>query len=241
MSPKEQLLELASLTQLFLLQEYNIKERLFANTRDFNYFKETATMPKPAPVIPIPAQEPVAKPVAAAQAAPVPAPMPEEKKISSPEELFALEPLGKPQGADLSDMRKLVSEKLPKLEIVDLIPHKKSQRLATPVAVIATAAETLLLTIGKAISEKLVPTVIVDPQDLTEEDLTSAQHLRLILLSNETLQANKQLKQLYRAGSGALGVVGKTPALVLYDTAALAQDPQRKRDLWNTLKGLLSP
>lgn len=230
-----QLLELTALTQRFLLQEYGIKDWIFSDPETYHFFRQLAANNKVAPLPEQPKMPP--KPSllnAKEEKAPVPNPAPSEKQS------FKLEPIGKAQPLDLTEMRKAISEKFPKIQLIDTIPQKE-MRLAS--VIILAPKEGILKNVGEAISNHITAVTFLDPANIdssTWKQLATANHLRLIVCDEESLHTQPALHKLFHPAQGSvLPIVGKTPALVVSDSAALANDPQRKRELWNNLKTLL--
>ncbi len=120
--------ELASLTKLYLLQEYTTDAWVAADKDTYHYFKEFAgrnkasatPLPKPLPPVPTPKPFPQTTPRASL---PKPSIVQLEKKpLPEPDSIPELQPLTQTSERDLSDWRKIVSNKFPQQKIIDTIP-----------------------------------------------------------------------------------------------------------------------
>ena len=240
-SAKLAYLTLLADVQRHLLQEYQAKQWIPAAPENFMYFKNQAahsTTPKliaVAPPTPTFQRKPLPPKLQTSTLAPPP-PANENKQEDLPTKAtFNQEPLGKAAVADLTEIRKLVAENYPKWEIVEPPPFQEKQHC---VLVLATQQDALLNSIGQAIQNQLAPVRVLDPsaQD-TLQQLLGKGSLRLILVDEMALRAHPPLLSLYRPN---LGLLGSAPVLVLTDSAQLAQDPQRKRIVWNQIKEKLT-
>jgi|GEM_PF-4939406 len=234
--------QLVAEVQLFLLQEYTLKQWIAADADNFLYFKTqaAAALPQrksspPAAPPPQPAAPPLARKTLPPKAPPSP-PLEakEEKNEPQPKTAFAKEPIGKAAPPDLSEIRRLVAEKHPAWEYVEPPPYREK---GAPVLVFAGKGETLLQQIGGAIQNQLAPTQILDLGECIAggslQKVVERQNLRLIVLDENALRAYPPLLTLYRP---QMGTIGTAPVLVLTQVAELAHDPARKRAIWNTLK-----
>ena len=157
-STKERYLELLSLTQLYLMQEYGLTDRITESQETFEYFRKSvqqqkktipelpatpvkaplvAIPPPPKPVaidIPVPSV-PIAIPpvLPVAKPSPVVNDPPPPKNISAPESkekvpLFTVEAPPPAAAIDLQDLRKILNEKLPHFKFIDQIPDDAEGR-----------------------------------------------------------------------------------------------------------------
>lgn len=240
---RENTLTLIADLQRFLLQEYHPKEWIFADSENFAYFKThsaTSIPEKPRTASLVTPSSPVypRKPVPRQPIASAPLPEVVEKKsieTPAPKTSFRQEPLGKAQAADLTEMRKLVAETFPKWEIVE--PPSFQEKVA-PVLILASTTNSLLMAIGQAIQNQLMPIQVLDPS-LSErvKKALNAKGIKLVLIDEISLRTDPFLLSLYRPNLELLGVA---PVIVLKDPTQLAQDPQRKRAVWNQIKEKLT-
>jgi hypothetical protein len=249
---RESYLALIAELQLHLLHEYPRKCWIPVSSDNFTYFKQQAAsspISKPqAPSSPVPAPSgaplyprktlpPKAKP-------PPPLPEPEEKKeshsaaapLAAP---FAKEPFAKTAPPDLSEMRKLVAEKHPKWEYVEPPFYKEK---GAPVLLLGSKADILLHQIGQAIQNQLkVAAEVFDLEEVSVRggvlNVLDRRGLQLIIIDENGLRRYPELLKKYRPN---LGVIGEIRVIVLTDLATLAQDAQRKKAIWNTIKEKLS-
>lgn len=137
----ERYAELVALTQLYLLQEFSLTERVTAGTEGYAYFKEYAMQKKGQSVSkPVPVSQPVRQIVQEAPkllTEPVPQadePIPQQQATSFPKEktasvkpksaskTFEPELTARETEIDLEDIRKIVQERYPGQKIVKEIP-----------------------------------------------------------------------------------------------------------------------
>ncbi len=145
---KEYYAETIALTQLYLAQEYELEQRVFAEKHSYEFFKNyvlskraqpSTPMKPPAPVPiqkeevqmkqevavpapPIPKASPTTTPVVAKTEPPLPASPPSAPpKIEKPanNNKFVLEPLGPAEAVDLTGIRKIAKEHV---ALIDTIP-----------------------------------------------------------------------------------------------------------------------
>lgn len=250
-SLEKQYAELLALTQLFLLKNHEIKDRIYSETEAFNYFrdrvKETKSRPKPAPPIqPVqtiprplpPINEPKKQPVAEV--------VEKAKTFPSPE--LVLDTPQIPKADTFENMRSLYKQHLPNKQIVDKIPDdseaiKKStlwkQKKIAAVAILSfnepAQHQTFLQNLAKAIEHLNMPTEIqrAGTVEISKE-------LRLIIACESHFRASPVLMKSFRETQSG-HFFEQTPLLLLPDIAVYLKDANQKPLLWKTLKDILNP
>jgi hypothetical protein len=245
MSPlQNQAAELASLLQLYLRQEHEIKDWISADAENHAFFKQlvqskrrpaepskkVAPMIEPlAQIAPKPKLEPVKKeePVVIVPTPQIEQPKPEEKKLAVEKKPFALEPLPKAHPIDLKDIREIITEKYPRLSILDTLPEEK---ITVPAVLViyqqaSSSQLTFLKNLVKAISLSLTPATLFDIQMLQRQNLWNhflqSPNLRLIVTS------------------GKISHSTETPILEMSDLSLYLTDPLQKQSLWKMIQSAL--
>ncbi|MCB1111037.1 MAG: hypothetical protein H7A37_07650 [Chlamydiales bacterium] len=269
-SLKQQYKQLLEQTQSFLLQEYACRDSVMTTDSDYAYFKEyflkTRQQPKPAAPLPsmstpIPATTP--KPKVAVKPSPLPSPslaVKEEKAeptLPPPSEAkkgVSLEPMPAAAGADLKEIRKIISEKFPHIKLHDNPPDdseakQRSQRLRAPEVVFLSFHEPQeqALFLGKvcrAVDQQLAPAVIYPADKINKQNkweaMLAMKQLSLIVATDVGIHSMPKLKELYRESSNKMHrYLGGVPLLLLPDLTIYLKQPELKRSLWKALQQLL--
>lgn len=204
-------------------------------------------------------QTPLIKPVPRQPAKPVS----KEKVIKSqPEKQVAqqssphisLEPIGPPASVDFSELRKILTDRVPALQIIDTIPNDDEAKLINntwqnpvviPTVVILSYQETpqeqaLLQNLAKAIQTKLAPATIISAQKIDKENgweaLLQSKELRLIITSTHGLNAFPSAMKHYReAPKLAKSYLGKVSLCLLSDLSIYLKEPKLKPALWQAI------
>lgn len=190
---KEQFNELTQLTQLYLLQEYTMNDRIKVASENFSYFKKQAALAKKAhpkestiPSLkvnsPPPAQAIIDSPRPKTAPEPLmslqeikPEPLPMQKAAAKPAEASShvdtlkVEPLQPSKPSDFSELRNIIKEQAPHLKIFDEI---RMPKMITPKEVVilfltrSPAENELLNNMAKAIQLKLAPTRLIEASSM---------------------------------------------------------------------------
>lgn len=138
-SAKSRYVELLNLTQLYLLQEHALTDRIYDSFDTFDYFRRTVQQqpvksePAPVKVVqalpPLPPAPPILPPEPILVAPPVKVsppvetiPKPEEKSLPKTYGTIAIESQPPSKPIDFSDLRKIMGEKFPHIPLIDNIP-----------------------------------------------------------------------------------------------------------------------
>ncbi len=195
-SPKEQLAELSALVQIFLMQNYERKDWLLADSETYHYFKQQVQTQKVKPLPPPAAATPPIAPALKAPPVTVPAPSlpetpppvpeepvmkkespkaraPEAKKADKPKEFFVLEPMAAPQPLELSDIRSFMSEKFSGIKILDPMPQVPKHLIARSIPAVAVFSfqetgvdRAFLQQVSQAVQRALAPAEMWEAADI---------------------------------------------------------------------------
>lgn len=274
---KQQISDLAALLQIYLLQEYKIKDWKVADQDSYKYFKEYVQQQKKV----VPPKEPQTITVSKTASSPVqvkaPAPTnvpppqkivpqppeavilaPQEKSKPAPVEQIAntaieLHPLTDPQKDDLNDVKKIILERIPSLQVIENIPDdtvaKAVRQRWLQKDVLSTvvflsfqeneAEAAFLVQVMSAVKKLLAPANILKADSLQNEELLqlllNAPEVRCIVASFNGLKSKDYLWKYFKGDSNHLG---QKPVLLLEDLSVYMQDQQKKAALWRSLQGL---
>lgn len=223
--------------------------------------QETAAATKPAPLppqakpsSPIPPRippSPLAKttaPIADKTSAPI--------KENGP---FKLEVPSALQPADFNDLKKIVREKLPHLQLVDHLPDDgEAQKLSnswaqekkSPQVLILSFDETqkhlaFLMNIAKALEMHGISASVANALKLEQnakwETTLQAEELKLIVASSSGFYQLQELQKYYKEGTKqGRHYLGDRLLLLLSDISFYLKEPSLKPSLWGALKELLT-
>lgn len=270
-----QLAELAGMTRSYILEHYQNSDRIIGTKEAAEHFRmcmagferfpnlgklpaqgnNTPPRPTPKPVIP-PIQKPLPPPPR--RPLPIPAqngdPAP-KKNVSSPiSGGFALEPMEEAKPHDLSDIRKMYSERFPQSPILDVPPDsaialKPSLEVSASsypqVALLSFSGNQRLLdfmgNIARAIHLRWGLRAEILPahqweQEKAWEGLLAYPGLKLILASDYGLQTLPGLTSHYReAQRQGQHYLKNTPLLLLSDLTLYLREPHLKQPLWQAI------
>ncbi len=201
------------------------------------------------PPVEMPPEPPMPKPTLPVAKLPLSQEAPKQKKEDKtllPKSKFSLEPISPPLTLDLEDIRALITEKIPALPLVDILPYDqeiKPPRQTSLILILALDEPpehlTLLRNMGSAISASLMPAEVAVMETegvdtFINESLTSdiilliavQPTLDLLFRKIEFLQHNK-----------ALSANFKKPSIFILDPiSSYLEQPQKKQVLWTTLR-----
>jgi hypothetical protein len=179
-----------------------------------------------------------------------PTPKPEQSASEAKSKTFALEPLAAATAINLDDIRSIVTERFPNLEILNHIPsyEKAKQQGSTTANVLVLALNespqnlAFLSNLAKAINVQLTSAMVVPAESIESESrweaiLTNKQ-LQLIIASEQMITQLPKLKQFYRQESNK-HYVSQTACLLLVETSRYLKEPQLKPLLWANLCEML--
>lgn len=245
--------ELIALTKRHLNEEYDQDSRIWTNLETYNYFRSLTPPPKPvAEPAPQPQPRAAARPPPPNKEAPLPEKIqPQPKAQILPPKRHTQEMLKSDDKLDFADVRAVLKEVAPQLKIIDAIPNDAlAKRIAQSwketlpeVVLIATEAtegqQELLLKIAAAIRSLGYSAGCLEGT-IDWNELLTAPHLKLILMTEQTMQQCGDLVSKHRYDrqrqrhflDGRL--LCPLPALDKLETA-----PALKTQLWNTIRQLL--
>lgn len=243
--------ELAVLTKNFLLEEYSSQNFIWTDRATYEYFRSLAIPSpqeqQPAPLPPLPAYKPQ-QPVAPAKKA-IATPTVEKIKDTPPKR--QTESTEETTGHDFSAVRAALHEAASHLKIIDTIPDDSiAKRVANswkeilPEVILisddATAEQSELL---QKISNAIISlgyTSALMANDIVWELLLTAPHLKMILMTQQSLQKYPELQQKYRYDqSRKRHYIDGILLCPLPSLEKLESDPGIKANLWQTIRLLL--
>lgn len=253
MSAKDLFYELANLTQLYLLQEYKLSERIFSEPESYAFFKQIATVQKKPP-----APEPAPLNIKPQLNVPkeLPPPLKEDKPIEQkpqpvviekePSKVIKFEELEPPKPVDFSDLRAILQEKCPHIKIIEEIPERLKKQKTAHVVILHLNSTPLDKkfhgNLSHAIDTCLAPTSIVNAFKIDSshrwEDFLNQPHLKVILIAQQELDALPKLFKHYSSTPQPL--LGKIPVILLPELSLIYKEPNRKKALWSSLESLFS-
>lgn len=280
---KERYAELVALTKQFLLQEHALTDRIYDSEETFEYFRRTAQQqPKPevkvAPVTSPPPPAPQLQPAAQSYTAnpvrpplaPIPAPpKPIAEKVpvvpvveseppakNAPKEKtgITIEPLPPLKPLDLSEVRKIMAERLPNIPLIDTIPDDSEARLKTathhlPNVILLSfddlpAHVDFLTKVAAAIqgigSSAEVRNAATMEKEIGWNTVLNSPDLRFIIASGDGIYSIESLQKVHReVQKEGRHYLGDCPLLMLPDIGCYLQDPSLKRSLWTAIKDQL--
>jgi hypothetical protein len=258
--------ELANLTQLYLLQEYKLSEWIFSEPESYAFFKQLAseqkkqpsavkqTNPTPAAVIakpepivpktipPLAKEKPLIEKKPAAPVTIVPAaaiPVAIEKE---PSRLIKLEVMEPPKAVDFSDLKTILRERYPHLQIIEETPDGiKNQKKAQAVVLYTTSHpldKAFLANLTHAIDICLAPASLVNASKIESSNgwgaFLNLPHLKRVLIVQQDLDRLPKLALHY--ASTPLPSLGKIRVLALPEPSLIYKEPNRKQTLWTSLE-----
>ncbi len=163
---------------------------------------------------------------------------------------FALNAPPTPPHDDLQDLHPLIQRLMPKVRIRsaqsaprDSAPSILLLSRASPTGSRPPVDEALFLTrLCNALQGSIAPALLSCPaHSATKEEwdrLLGIPSLKLILLSEEILEATPLLKESFQPHVERLGTLRAIPAYLLRNPCTYIEEPALKRELWNSLLGL---
>lgn len=301
---KIQYRELIALTELYLLENYSTKDRVFTDPKTFNFFKNESDQRKTrtqqtsqqAPTLRGGAVQASSIPVNSSPVRPPTTDLPPAAKSTLPplptqpssgvhemskklplsdalngtvvdkqqgktdkkkSELFELDPILEVAATDLSEMRKIVTEKLPMQPILDDVPSDQEAKkinsawqteVFIPAVVILSCNEVskqkaFLNNIVCAIQHNLAPAALFSAQKFELDGwntLLQAKELRLIIASDYAIHALPGLMKHYReVQKQGKFYLDKVPLCLLSDVSLYFKEPHLKLPLWKAICDML--
>lgn len=230
-SPKELFNELTYLTEVYLLQEHKLSDWIYAEPESYAFFKQLATSQKKQVTPPPPLPAIKTEQTTAAQEP--------EVKPKDADKLIKLEPMEPHKPVDFSDIRAILQEKVPNLNIV-AEPQRKVKEAILLTLSPSPAHQAFLVNFAQAIELCLCPIAIVNAAKIESvkgwDNLLNQPGLKIVLMLQPDLEQLPHLAKHYvPAKSPALG---KVPAFFLPDIALLLKEPIRKHSLWTALESV---
>lgn len=253
---EKQFAELLSLTQLYLLHNYQIKDRIFAETESYQHFKEhiqeIQTKPRPSPAIvpqplPIPPKTSITLPPEPKKA---PVPPVFEKRISAPPQpqAMALDKPPETKPDSFETMRALYKQLMPHKVIIDKIPDdseaiKQSslwkQKKDCAVAILSfnesTNHRNFLQNLARAIES-----LNISAEVFKAESLEISKEMRLMIAPEKLFRDSPKLMQTFRETPAGY-FLEHIPLLLVPEIEVYLKDAKQKSLLWNRLKDILTP
>lgn len=165
-----------------------------------------------------------------------------QEKVTSQHILtFALETLPPLKPWDLTEIRKLTTERLPHISIVDAIPSFEDSNIPEVIIfAFDTIPEhlTLLNNIANALNVRGVATQVIDAQKSDWNGILHSPKVRLVLAEEKGILANENLRKSYRKNNEGANI-SEHPLLLLSDVASYLREPALKVTLWKALKEIL--
>lgn len=251
-APKDLLVELASLTQLYLFQEFKVSDWIFSEPESYAFFKRMASVQKKQ--LPSKAPPPSEK-IIVQETAPAPLKDPPPQKMEAaikelPERSIRLEPMEGARLVDFSDLKAIIGERYPGLKIMEDIPDdakakQKPKVQNLQVAVIYLSCQPLhqafLANLTQAIDICLAPATLVNAAKVENEQgwisFLNASTLKIILFAQQDLVQLPDLAKNYTQGNQPnWGYLGKIPCFHLRDIALILKEPVQKQLVWSLLE-----
>lgn len=248
--------ELVALTKRYLTEEYPAQSFIWADKESYDYFRNLPDAAPAAQAAPIPLvvkQVPVSAPVIKAPP-PVPAP---EQKVEPKVKEVPVPP--KRQAAateektvyDFSAVRAALQETASHLKIIEAIPDDTLAKRAAhawketlpEVIIIADHATQPQCDLLKKICEAIVTLgyssdLLSAPIDW--DHLLTAPHLKMILMTQQSLENHPDIKQKYRFDQGRQRhYIDGMLLCPLPSLEKLQAEPSAKATLWQTIRQLL--
>jgi hypothetical protein len=248
----EPFLELVALTQLYILQEHGLNEKIHVNgeyLKEYKAFKPISVaqspltaQPKPSPaVLPPPPKAPVIIPKAPTLSKEI---LPEQKSVEIPIELakansfsqqaeksfLNLEPLKSLPSSDFNDIKSIISEKFPSQRFVEPLALKIPKILVLA-PVNHSGQQTFLKHLTLAIDRCIGPAIYLDPHQMEIQwkwDQPQLASLKWVLADQTSLDkiSGNQKEKLF--------------TILLEDFELYLREPQRKAFLWTLLRNQIS-
>lgn len=285
--------ELLNLTNSFLTQEHNSKDRLFVSPQDYNYYLEYAKQkqqPQKTPAIidksmnnktvtnqlrskvelntidksmdnttaTNQAHSKIDNVVATSHThSKTPATENLTKRVSQDNKTFVPDTLAAPQPIDVNDLRMIITERLPGLQLLNTIPDdSEAKRLTTiwkqekiqPQVVILSFDEipmhhAFLANLAHAINVYGYYTKVIRAIPLEEDnqwDTLLQTDLKLVIGTHSKINTLPNLLKNYReAPKQAKHFLKQVPLIHLADIAFYLKEPKLKLPLWKSIQEML--
>lgn len=163
------------------------------------------------------------------------------------------------EAVDLSEIRKILTQKHPSIHFLDAIPSDSEAKKKAKLWEQEQLSQIIILMFNEGLKHKhflenLCMAVevygwnikIVNGEDVEKnkkwETVLNSKKLKLVLATNKDIERFVNLKKLYREPieSGKPCTLAGTPVLLIAEPAAYVSEPQLKPMLWKDLKELLA-